>query len=190
MLICRRPLIVGVDLAGAAAVLATIALVGLLVIRPYQQARAALPRLRQELETTQRHAAGLANANQRLTAELANRQQELKDLAAQPLADVGTFLARVARLCDSNHVDLVQIEPQEADNSQGYRSWDVQVVARGAFPDFQRLVASIEATSPFVQMRTAMVIGPRDFDAQHCELGWTVRVNYLEEHETPSEVRP
>ena len=146
---------------------------------PLQRELEALPRLREEMTEVHRRRAKLAARNGAIEQTLRAREQWLHQEAAQPLVDVGTFVAHISEQCAESGVVLQQVEPLRASRREEYQSWEVQVRAAGTFPRFADLLHRIESRSPYVQVRNLLVAGPSDPGAHECELAWTVRVNYL-----------
>ena len=179
MVLCRKPLILGIDLAGAAVVAALVASTLALLVVPLQRARDTLPRLRDDLAAARRQRAELVAHNHAADQMLLTAEQSLQQQADQPLADTGTFLTRMSRQCAQNGIVLRQVEPLVAARDAEFRSWEVQVRGRGIFPRFAELLHHIQSWSPYVQVHSIQVVGPTDASTNECELAWTVRVNYL-----------
>lgn len=190
MIVCRSPLILGIDLAGAAAAGLLMALVMLCILMPLKRDLDALPSTREELAAAHGRRAQLAARNEEAEVALRSREEWLQDQAAQPLADVGTFLAHMSEQCERYGVTLQQVRPLATRRDDEYQSWDVQVQASGSFPDFARLLHSIESRSPYVQIEKVLVTGPPGTIGGECKLEWTVRVNSLTAGILPAEPRP
>jgi Tfp pilus assembly protein PilO len=178
VVVCRQPLILGVDLVGLAALTA---LGAVLMMAPLEGEVATLPHLRQQAATTHQERAALAARNAAMEQALAAHEEYLREQAEQPLADVGTFVAHVSEQCRESGVMLERVQPLATSRGESYESWQVNVQARGTFPSFHALLHRIESWSPYVQVDDLLVIGPADATSRDCELAWTVRVNYLDE---------
>lgn len=138
-----------------------------------------MPRLRDDLGAARRQRAELVACNRAADQTLLTAEQSLQQQADQPLADAGTFLARMSRQCTQSGITLWQVEPLVATRDAEFRSWEVQVRGRGIFPRFAELLHHIQSWSPYVQVHSIDVAGPTDASTCECELAWTVRVNYL-----------
>ncbi len=190
MVICRNPLILGVDLAGLAATALLAALVALCIVVPLKRDLDVLPDSRKELAAAQDRLTQLVAANQATEEALRARDELLRAQASQPLADVGTFLAHMSEECQRSGVTLQQVQPLATNRGEEYQSWDVLVHASGAFPAFTRLLRGIEARSPYVQVEDIVVTGPASAADSECALAWTVRVNSLTGGTPPEGRRP
>ena len=180
MVICRKPLILAIDLAGVASVAALLAAVGVWVLLPLQRDLTTLPALKEDALAVHRQCAKLAAQNAAMAQSLDAHEQALRAQAAQPLADVPTLLASVSELCAQSGVTLQQVQPLASGSGELYRSWQLQVRAVGPFPSFHELLCRIERLSPYVQVSNMLVVGPSDRASQVCELAFTVQVNYLQ----------
>lgn len=189
MVLCRKPLILGVDLAGAAATAALLVGTVASLVVPLQRDRAASPRVRAELTAARRQRTELLVRNRRVEQALLNAEQWLRQQADQPLADAGTFLAHMSQQCAQSGIILRQVEPLVAAPDAEFQSWEVQVRGLGTFPHFAELLHRVESWSPYVQVHGVQVTGPKDASTNECELAWTMRVNHLP-HWTSVEEEP
>ncbi|MFH1747146.1 MAG: GspMb/PilO family protein [Planctomycetota bacterium] len=190
MVICRKPLILGLDLLGGLlmALLATFAVFW--IIMPLQHSLAALPTSREQLSDTHRQRTRLVARNQAAEEALRTRELWMREQATQPLANVGTFLELMTEQCQRSGVTLMQVQPLAVHHGEDYQSWDVQVRAQGTFPGFACLIHSIESSSPYVQVDNLLVNGPSSPAQNTCELAWTVRVNSITSWPTSGEAGP
>lgn len=181
MVICRRPLILVTDLVGLLIVAGLTAGVSAMVILPNMAARNELPGLREDLALAQRKEHKLAARNKALTHSVERLAASLREQSQQPLADAGTFLRHMSEQCARYDIELRAVRPLATVRGEAFSSWDVQVEARGAFPEFCRLLYGIESWSPYLHVSNINVQAPRQSDGTICQLSWTVRVNYLPE---------
>ena len=190
MVVCRKPLILGIDLLGLAALAGIITLVIIAVLIPLQRDLITLPRLRDERMALHQQRIELATHNAALQKKLETHEQLLREQAGQPLFDVGTFLTHMSEQCRQSGIRLQTVEPLATLHGETYNSWRVQVRAQGLFPNFEALLRRIESWSPYVQVNNILIMGPADTNNHDCKLAWTVQVNYLPEWESDGRNRP
>ena len=190
MVVCRKPLILGIDLLGLAGLAGLVAFVIIVLLIPLQSDLITLPRLRNERMALQQQRLELVSHNAALRQKLDTHEQLLREQAGQPLSDVGTFLTHMSEQCRQSGIRLQTVEPLATLPGETYNSWRVQVRARGLFPNFEALLRRIESWSPYVQVNNILIMGPADTDSHDCELAWTVQVNYLPEWESDGRDKP
>lgn len=190
MVVCRKPLILGVDLLGASAVGALIAGVTLTVFAPLYRELQDLPRLRSELVAAHRQRAQRGARNDALQNTVNSYTDYLRDQARQPLANPATFLQKMSEECHAAGVELHDVQPVAEADVNEYCSWRVRVRGAAPFPHFERLLYRIESLSPFVHVDELLIEGPEDPQSNVCAVTWAIRVNYLPEWAEESGAQP
>lgn len=190
MIVCRRPLILATDLAGAALSVTLAAAVVFLVVLPFCRDQWRLPALQKRIAAAHRHERGLAARNTASLTAVSSLERRLHESSDAALTDVGGFLEDMSRECRRSNITLEQFQPMLPVTTQDYGSWDVRVTAHGRFPDFQKLLSWIEARSRFTYVREIDVIGSPSPKSSACRLSWTVRMNYQPDPPPATETAP
>jgi hypothetical protein len=191
MIVCRRPLILVIDLVGVALSATLAATVVFLVVLPHCRDQWRLPALQKRITAMHRHKSELEARNTASLTAVRELERRLHESSDSALTDVGGFLEDMSRECRRSNITLEQFQPMlpvtthhSPLTTQDYASWDVRVAARGRFPDFQKLLSWIEARSRFTYVREIDVIGSPSPTSSDCRLSWTVRINYLPDRST------
>ena len=187
MVICRKPLILATDLAGALLVLTVATTMTFLVVLPYCREHWQVPVLRRTTVAAQRHSNMLAAQNTASMAAIRELDRHLSEQGGAATSDVGSILEDMAQRCGELDITLEQFEPVPPVNGPHFSSLDVRITARGRFPEFQRLLSWIEARSEYTHVREIDVL--KVADAADCRLSWTVRVNYVPQRSPAEEDR-
>jgi hypothetical protein len=186
MILCRRPLILWVDVAGILSVCALAVGLITLVALPLSRSRGELPALQDELSTTNHERRAFGKRNGELSAALDQRGDALRAQSPQALIDAGAFLERISSECASRGLELTQLEPQQGADEGAYKTWKVRVRARGPFPAFVDLLAEIESWTPYLHVGDLEITGPRDASVSTCDFAWVLQVNLLESAAPPA----
>lgn len=184
MVICRKPLILATDLAGALLVVGLAATMTFLVVLPYCREHWQVPALRRTIAVVQRHSHRLATQNTASMAAIRELELHLSEQGGVATNDVGSILEDMAQRCKELNITLEQFEPVSPVSRAHFSSLDVRITAHGRFPEFQRLLSWIESRSEYTHVREIDVLKVEG--AGECRLSWTVRVNYVPES-TPAE---
>ena len=187
MVICRKPLILATDLAGALLVLGLAATMTFLVVLPYCREHWQLPARRRTIAAVQGHSHQLAAQNTASTAAIRELERHLSEQGGAATNDVGSILEDMAQRCGELNITLEQFEPVAPVSGAQFSSLDVRITARGRFPEFQRLLLWIEARSEYTHVREIDVL--QVAGVSECRLSWTVRVNYVPEPSPAEEDR-
>ena len=187
MLLCRRPLLFATDALGVAGVAAVIAAVAMGVVLPVRRAAQARPMLCDDIAQAQSGYEVVTSRNRVLADTIRTLESAMEELSVARHSDTGEFLAFVSTACAEEGFRLQQVTPQGVETQADHRSWDAQMRASGPFATFPRLLARIEAWSPFVHVRDLDVAGPPEGGPAECQFVWTVRVNYLRGRQEPAE---
>jgi Tfp pilus assembly protein PilO len=183
MVICRKPLILLIDLvsgllvAGIAA-----AAIGLIVV-PHLEDSERLPGLHRRITDAHLLKDKLVAHNAETLAAVEALDQRLREQSATAPTDVSAFLEELAKLCSRTSVTLEQFQPLPVVRGAAFDSLEVRIAARGRFPDFHRVLSGIESQSPYVLIRDVTVTAPEPTQPDECRLSWTVRVNYRPAHD-------
>lgn len=179
MLLCRRPPVFSSDALGLASLSMIVA--GLLfgVALPARSAFDSEPRLRAELAAASTRYDDVTARNRRLAEAIRAQEAALQALLDARPTETGEFLEYVSTRCLAHGFQLQQVAPQGETTQGEQRSWEAEVRAAGPFGRFPKLLAEIEAWSPFVQVRSLSINGPTQGIGTDCQLTWTVRVNSL-----------
>jgi hypothetical protein len=190
VVLCRRPLLFSSDALGAAGVVGVLGAVLLGVALPLQHAFATRPALREDATRAQERCERVTARNRVLAENIRTLEGSLAELSLARHSETGEFLEFVSVACAEEGFRLQQLTPQGVVVQGDHRSWDAQVRSSGPFARFPRLLARIEAWSPFVHVRDLVVTGPPEGVSNSCEFNWTVRVNDLVAEPTPAEAPP
>lgn len=144
-------------------------------LAPWQQRAADRPRLKRALEETSERCAHLIQVNQDHAATLhaavhaAEREERRCNITDSQL------MALVNAHCGAGGVSLESIEPQPAVRGAAWR--DVQIRGQGRFTALHRVLAALEAESPYLQITSLRIEGPLNLtgDTMTCGLMWTLR---------------
>lgn len=178
MVLCRRPLILLVDVAGLALVAALLSGAALWLAAPLCGDWSDAPRAYAALAAAHARHRQLAVEVERQSRALADFDASVERLERTAVLGVSDLVARLADLAAAADVELQSVQPTAAD-SNGLKAWDVQIRARGRFAACQRLLLQTEQLSPFLQTRTLTLTGPPASGDPLCELVALVRLNSL-----------
>lgn len=184
MVLCRRPLILLVDVAGFALVAALLCVASLWAAAPLGGDWSEAPRAFDALSAAHARHRQLTVDAERQARALAAFDAGVEALQRSAVLSVSDFVARLADLAAAAGVELQSVQPTSAD-APGLKAWDVQIRARGRFADCRRLLHQTETLSPFVQLRTLTLTGPAASGETLCDVVALVRLNSLPAAVTP-----
>lgn len=179
MVICRKPLILVTDVVAALLVAGVAAAAIVLVIVPHLEDSERLPGLHRRITEAHLLKDKLVAHNAETLTAVEGLERRLQEQNGAALADVSTFLEEMAELCHRSSVTLEQFQPQPITHGAAFDTLEVRITARGKFPDFHRVLAEIEARSPYAMIRDVTITAPEPTQPDECRLSWMVRVNYL-----------
>lgn len=136
-----------------------------------------LPAMQRTLDEASARSTELLQANsqaEKLLAEATRRQQEE---FGRTIFDETQIAGLVARECKIFGVHLQRTEPLHMGDIDKLAVHDVRVVGRGEFPNIYRLLAKLEATSPYLEIRDIQISNQRTENV--CEFSWVIRCRDL-----------
>lgn len=186
MVVCRKPLILAIDVAGIGviglALLSTLSFVVIPTQREAAELPAALTRLQSQRDALEASQQVLARIEAHSAELQVDRERELAKLNV----DDGALMAQLADQCRTFNVQLAAIEPGATE--QGGRAFRVR--ARGRFSDVLSVIRSLETASPYVHIANLELVAGPDDAGRECDAGWMVRLPNAPDASPPAASAP
>ncbi|TWT41169.1 hypothetical protein RAS1_38630 [Phycisphaerae bacterium RAS1] len=174
MVVCRKPLVLAIDVAGVCLIGLALATAWTCFVLPAQREQTALPAAQQFLEQQRRdletQQSALAGLQSRFTEMEANCARELKRLNLED----GPLMTQIADYCRTFRVQLAGIEPGAVGPSASGRA--IRVRVRGSFAGVVAVVRALESASPYLRVAELDISGVVDGQTELCDAGWTLRL--------------
>ncbi|MGE3181485.1 MAG: GspMb/PilO family protein [Phycisphaerae bacterium] len=167
-------ILLAINAAGAILMGLIVSAAIILIVFPLVQRGVNLPAMQRALDAASQRSTALMKTNVETEALITKAIQRQQEELGRAVFDETGIAGLVASTCAEIEVNLQFVEPLRtvaADKAISHH--DVRVRGRGEFPRLYHVLATLEAASPFLEIRDVQIFAGAS--TTECEFSWIVR---------------